>query len=101
MMPNMNNLRAFLDKQEANFGDPDIKTTLDFLWEAYSYLNPVSNELTKEKIEELAALSDSMSFENANRLYDTVAMLCYEIEHMAFIEGVRLGARLALELDIK
>lgn len=97
----LDDLRAFVEKQETDFGDPDIKTILDFLWSAYSYLNPVDNDHTREKIGELGELSTWMTFEDSNRLYDTVAALCFEIEHLAFVDGVRVGAQLAMELNVK
>ena len=91
--------KAFLNERRSDNGDPDTGTVLEFLWSAYSYVNPVDNAYTREKLDILGDLSERFSFEEANLFYDSVADLCFETERMAFLEGVRVGSRLILELN--
>ena len=93
--------KAFLRERKPGCGDPEIETVLEFLWSAHSYVNPVDNDFIREKLEKLEPISKALSFEDANLMDDAIAALCFETERLAFLEGVRVGARLVMELEGK
>ena len=101
MKTSTNKIFEYLKSREVNYGKFEVETLLEFLWSAYSYVNPIDNDYMREKMEKMEPVLKPLSFEDANLIDDTIAALCFEIERLAFVEGVRVGARLAMELNEK
>lgn len=68
------------------------------LWDSYTMHNPIDNERIRNRIDALHPVMDALTDELENTLFDVVSDLCGEYERMAFLEGLRTGARLAMEL---
>ena len=92
-------LKSYLLSHQPNFGRRDIHSLLEMLWSTYTTYNPIDNQQIRSKIEALRPIMDALSWEQENELFDLVSGLCYDHERTAFLEGLRAGARLALELE--
>lgn len=94
----MDRLKGYLSGNQPNYGQENIHSILEMLWDSYTMYNPIDNEKIRDQIEALRPVMDVLSWEQENELFDVVSDLCGEYERTAFIEGVRTGVRLAVEL---
>lgn len=98
MNPYIKKLNDHLKTWSPNYGDPEIETILEFLWYAYTTENPIYNDTIKQGFADLWPVFDALSLENADLLLHAVCGLCQEHEHMAFLAGIHVGAKLTEEL---
>lgn len=95
----INQLNAWVAEQKPDYGDEDLDSLLDFLWRTYTELNPIQNDDIRRNDKALDAIMDSLPTEQSNRLFFSLCELCTLHEHQAFLDGIRLGVRLASELS--
>lgn len=98
MNPYIEALKKYVAEQKPNYGESDMKSLLDFLWYVYTDLNPIDSDTIRKKIAYLKPVMDSLSFENANLVFDTLCDIWAENERLAFREGIHVGVRLREEL---
>lgn len=91
-------LKDYLSAHQPNYGHENIHSMLEMLWDSYTMHNPIDNEKIRGQIEALRPIMDILSWEQKNDLFDVVSDLCGEYERTAFLEGLRAGVRLAVEL---
>lgn len=91
-------LKSYLSPHQPNYGRSDIHSLLEMLWDSYTMYNPIDNPQIRSRIEALRPVLDALSWEQENDLFDMVSGLCYECERTAFLEGLRTGMRLIVEL---
>ena len=72
---------------------------MELLWSSYTQYNPIYNDSMKEKVERIHALTDSMPRKDSEKLFDLIFELYEENEREAFLDGLRVGVKLALELN--
>lgn len=98
MNPYIQSLKARLASSSPDYGDGDISTLLEFLWQAYTDRNPISNDRIRALFLKLEPIFAGLPPQDCDALFDTVSSLCAAHERAAFLEGIRVGARLAMEL---
>lgn len=98
MNPSIEKIKTYLNNHPPDYGEPDIHSLLEMLWMDFSEYNPVMNETMKAYYGRIEQAIEVLSQKEQNDLFDTVSELCMENEHLAYIEGIKLGARLILEL---
>lgn len=76
-------------------------TVLGMLYDAYTELNNTETQAVKQAFEALYALLDRTRGADAEEIANAVCDLCREHEKAGFIDGVRVGVRLAQEANIK
>ena len=65
----------------------------------FAYLdNCPKDEQIDAYFEMIDVCTQSLSFEKSNEIINAVVSLCAEQERISFINGVRIGAQLAIEL---
>lgn len=91
-------LRRDLDKNPPSFGDAD--SVLEMLYGCYNQYNRMDAEAVKTGFEELYAKMTGMPLRDMDDIIYTACTLCREYEKSGFVEGVKVGIRLAEELQM-
>ena len=100
MNPYINKLKAYLSEHQPKYGCPEIPSLLEFLWQTYTSENPIKSAEIRALMESLTPIHEALSIEDSDMLFGTVCSLCTEYERLAFLEGLRTGARLTTELAL-
>lgn len=79
-----------------NLGDAD--TVLEMLYECYNENHPYDNEEIKADFNELYRKMNGMSLKEMDKVIYPVCKLCRDHENSGFVEGIKIGIRLANEL---
>ena len=89
-------LNQYVSDNRPNFGDGESVLTL--LYEAYSECNRLDNAQVKDDFNELYRLMNGMELREMDKIIYPVCKLCRDHERSGFIEGIKIGTRLAHEL---
>ena len=79
-----------------NLGDAD--TVLEMLYECYNENHPYDNEEIKADFNELYRQMNGMPLRDMDKVIYPVCKLCRDHEKTGFVEGIKIGIRLANEL---
>ena len=90
-------LKRIVADHQPNFGDGD--SVLTMLYEAYSECNRLDDAQIKDDFHELYQLMNGMDLREMDRIIYPVCKLCRDHEKAGFIEGVKVGILLQLELS--
>lgn len=91
-------VQAYLNANPIQYPDPDLPALLESLYECYVQRNVITNDEIRQTVQALRRETQSLSFLDADRLFDLIFTLCYSYEHAAFLAGTRAGATLMAEL---
>ncbi len=92
-------LESYLQVHPAKYGGM-IGSLIEFIYMNYTECNPVEDD----RIRQLDALlykrftSITDSADDAEELMNLVSNICSEYERVSYMEGIRVGARLVMEL---
>lgn len=94
------NIKTYLQSHPANYYD-DIDTLLDLIYHAYTEFNSVETPEFKAIIDPLDKILRSLvdTDEEADEYMNVVFELCAAYERQSYIEGMKTGARLMMELE--
>lgn len=91
-------MKTYLDEYPPEYGQGNIQSLVDLLYWSYTQTNPVDSEKIRQTICAICDRLQSLPFSEMDFLTSQVNCLCAQTEEAAFQEGVRVGARLMLEL---
>ena len=80
----------------SNYGDAD--SVLGLLYECFNENNLYDNEQIKADFEELYRQMNGMPLREMDRIVYPVCRLCRDHERSGFIEGIKIGILLQVEL---
>ena len=89
-------LQEYAQSHKSDLGDGESVLTL--LYEAYSDNNRKDNAQIKADFKELYRQLEGKDLREMDQILDPVCILCRDHERAGFVEGVKVGAILALEL---
>ena len=89
-------LNQYVSDNRPNFGAGE--SVLTMLYEAYSECNRLDDARVKEDFNELYQLMTGMELRDMDKIIYPVCKLCRDHERSGFIEGIKIGIRLAHEL---
>ena len=89
-------LNRYVSENHPNFGDGESVLTL--LYEAYSECNRLDDAQIKADFNELYRLMNGIELRDMDKIIYPVCKLCRDHERSGFVEGIRIGIRLAQEL---
>lgn len=92
-------LRTYIAENPPDFGDGDSVLTL--LYEAYAESNRMDDGIIKEDFNELYRVMNGMELREMNKIIYPVCTLCRDHQRSGFVEGVKVGIRLRMELAEK
>lgn len=96
MNPYIAELKQRLTENPPSFGDGD--SILTMLYESYSDANRMDDDRIKTDFRELYQAMNGMPFREMDRITDPICALCRDHEQAGFVEGVKVGILLAVEL---
>lgn len=91
-------LKEYARSHEPDFGDGE-SSVLTLLYEAYSNNNRMDNAQIKTDFKELYRYLEGMELREMDQILDPVCILCRDHERAGFVESVKIGLLLALELE--
>ena len=89
-------LNRYVSENQPSFGDGESVLTL--LYEAYSECNRLDDAQIKADFNELYRLMNGMELRDMDKIIYPVCKLCRDHERSGFVEGIRIGIRLAQEI---
>ena len=95
----LNALQSKLDTQQPNYSN-NAESILEVLFDAYNESSGFDNAAIKADFEELYKLMNGKPLKEIDEIIYAVCPLCRDHEKAGFIEGVKVGMRLAGELNI-
>lgn len=98
MHPYITRMKQELDKNPPSYGYAQADSLLSMLYMWYSEWNPIDSDLIRQGFYELEPYLCTRSGKTYDEIMDMISQLCVEHERVAFLEGVRVGVRLASEL---
>ena len=94
-------LNAYITAHPFDSGDSNCETVLVQLYQAYTESHESDPPEIWGGFKELDNLLSSLSLEDNNAVFDLCCRLCGVYERKAFIDGLKYGAHLIRELDMK
>jgi hypothetical protein len=91
-------LKNHIESYPLNYGDSDIQSILEMLWNTYCQHNQLDTEQIKAGFANLYRHMKHLPLSDVDGVIDIVCSLCWEHEKAGFVEGVRVGIRLEQEL---
>ena len=79
----------------------DAQSVMNLLYWTYAEHNPIDNQKIKDCFAKLRNHFPEVDLQRFDPIFITVSDLCVEHERLAFMEGLRLGVTLILELADK
>ena len=79
----------------------EAQSVMDFLYCTYAEYNPIDLQNIEERFAELRNHFKELDLQRFDPIFVTVSELCAEHERLSFMEGIRLGVTLMLELTEK
>ena len=92
-------LQTHLAAQRPNYPD-NTESILEVLFDAYNESSGFDNAAIKADFEKLYWLMNGKSLKEIDEIIHAVCTLCRDHERAGFVEGVKIGMRLAEELNI-
>ena len=89
-------LKAYIEAHPPNYGDGE--SVLTMLYECYNENNPYDNEQIRADFNELYQQMNGMPLREMDKIIYPVCKLCRDHERAGFVEGIKIGIRLAQEL---
>ena len=89
-------LKAYIDARPPNYGEGE--SVLTMLYECHNENNPYDNEQIKADFEELYRQMNGMPLREMDRIVYPVCKLCRDHERSGFVEGIKVGMRIAQEM---
>ena len=99
MNPYIEKLEQQIADNPPNFGDAD--SVLGLLYECFNENNPYDNEQIKADFEMLYRRMNGMPLREMDRIVYPVCRLCRDHDRSGFVEGIKIGIRLAHELSVE
>lgn len=89
-------LKTCIEQNPPNYGDGE--SVLEMLYECHNENNPYDNEQIKADFNELYKQMNGMSLQEMDKIIYPVCKLCRDHERAGFVEGIKIGIRLEVEL---
>lgn len=99
MNPYVAQLKKYLSENPPNYEYEDIHSLLELVGSYYIMCNPIDNDAIRNMFRSLEPIMKSLSRKRENKLFHTMLDICEEYERISFLEGVRVGAQLVMELS--
>ena len=91
-------LKRCAENHTFDSGDPDCKTVLDQLYQAYAESHVSDPPEISDGFKELEEFLCTLPLDDNNAVFNLCCRLCSAYERKAFIDGVQYGAHLINEM---
>ena len=98
-IPILDVLRTHIAECTPIYGNWDAQSVLEMLYVAYADYNALEPENVQHDLRELRSILEHLSPTLSEQAFDLLCDLCSKHERSGFTEGLKLGVRLADELN--
>ena len=91
-------LKRHVEENPLNYGN-DSHSILEMLFTYYHECNNTDTDAVKAAFEDLYQRMHGMPLREMGRIVDAVCTLCREHEKAGFVEGMKVGIQLRVEVD--
>ena len=92
-------LKAHMEFNPSDTGDPNCGTVLDQIYRAYAESHESDPPEIQNGFRELETFVESLPLPDNNAVFNLCCRLCVDYERKAFLDGLRYGVALMLELS--
>lgn len=92
-------LKQFVEDNPPDYGDGEAHSILEMLYCHYEEYNRLDNEQIQEGFHLLYQQMEGKTLQEMDPVINTASVLCRDHEKAGFVEGVKVGIRLAGELN--
>jgi len=89
----------YLDEYSTQQYTSAAESLIKLLYGAYMQYNPVETQKIRDAFQQMYARVAHLPYTEIDFLFQAVNDLYQQVEEAAFLEGIRVGARLAVELS--
>ena len=94
----INALNSYVEAQTHNYQAGDAESLLEMLFNVYTEFNGFDNEIIREDFNTLYTAMNGKTLREMDQIIYPVCTLCRDHEKAGFVEGVKVGIRLKMEL---
>ncbi len=94
MQQHIKALRNYCKQNPLNHGDAE--SVMEYLYWHYAENNPIDNRKIWDRFSSIRQQYSHLSMQEFDPIFTTVSDLCAGHEHLAFLEGLRLGVTLMI-----
>ena len=94
-------LNQFLEQQVPDYGFDDAQSLLEMLYCYYTQANPIDTAVIHCQFKELDDILSKLTLAENNAVFGLTCGVCAEYEKKAFLEGIHVGLRLFMELNVQ
>ncbi len=87
---------GYCKQNPLNLGDAE--SVMEFLYWHYAENNPIDSGKIRDGFAKIRQQYPHLSMQEFDPIFTTVSDLCVEHERLAFLEGLRLGVTLMMEI---
>lgn len=98
MKPETEKMIAYFRDMPSNGDKEDLDAVLNWIWYCHTQCLTNDKESFEDLVEPLRPIIKTLSKKRQSVLFRKIALLCEKCERVAFLEGIRVGAQLILEL---
>ena len=91
-------LKRHVAENQPNYGS-DAHSILEMLFPFYRKCNNTGTDAVKAAFEDLYQRMHGMPLREMDRIVDDICTLCREYEKAGFVEGMKVGIQLRVEVD--
>ena len=91
-------LKAYIDTHPFDPGDSDCETVLDQLYQAYAESHESDPTEISDGFKVLEEFLCNLPLDDNNTVFNLCCRLCSAYEHKAFVDGIKYGMYLMVEL---
>ena len=93
-------LKAYIEATTPESEDHSPESLLEMLFNVYTEFNGFDNQIIREDFNDLYTAMNGKTLREMDQLIYPVCTLCRDHEKVGFQEGIKVGIRLALEVNI-
>jgi len=94
-------LKELLSEYHLNYQDTASESLLEILLKVFTEFNGLDNDVIRQDFNRLYTAMNGKSLREIDAVIDPVCELCRDHQKAGFVEGVKVGVRLAQEVDVR
>ena len=98
MNPYIEKLNAYLAEHSPDYCYRDAHNLLEMFYHFYTEINPINNSAIRSHYQKLDGYLQRFTQQEQDALFTIIYHIYADQEREAFMEGIRVGTRLTLEL---
>ena len=93
-------IKEYIEQNNAKCGADCAYSIMKYLSEYYSITNPINEDEIRDRCEPLEPILKSLSGKRERKILRMMRDVCQEYGQAAFLNGIRVGAQLIMELVV-